>query len=159
MVFVSTHVSHLSIFSTSSSRDCWNLLLTVGAWYFLVTVLLFRTCPLCWTATSAWTTKRFETIWTQTKALAHEKLHVFFSFKGFCCFYAAVLLPCSCSGWRGPGHPAAPDQSSCHGTCKPIWLTSQIIFTKGKNITWQQDWNLWVKNWIFASYWGQTIYR
>lgn len=37
------HISevHLSIFSTSSIRDCWNLLLTVGAWYFLVTVLLF----------------------------------------------------------------------------------------------------------------------
>lgn len=47
MVFpLLTRISHLSIFSTSSSRDCWNLLLTVGAWYFLVTVLLFLTCPL-----------------------------------------------------------------------------------------------------------------
>lgn len=87
MFFVLTHVSHLSIFSTSSSRDCWNLLLTVGAWYFLVTVLLFRTCPpLCWTMTSAWTTKRFETIWTQTKVLAHERLHLFFLLKDFVAF-------------------------------------------------------------------------
>lgn len=45
---VLTHISHLSILSTSSSRDCWNLLLTVGAWYFLVTGLLFLMCPpLC----------------------------------------------------------------------------------------------------------------
>lgn len=57
----------LSIFSTSSSRDCWNLLLTVGAWYFLVTVLLFLIWPpLCWPVTSVWTRKRFDTIWTHT---------------------------------------------------------------------------------------------
>ncbi len=59
---------HLSIFSTSSSRDCWNLLLTVGAWYFLVTVLLFLMWPpLCWPMTSAWARKRFDTIWTHTQ--------------------------------------------------------------------------------------------
>lgn len=39
--YLSIHHAHLSIFSTNSSRDCWNLLLTVGAWYFLVTVLPF----------------------------------------------------------------------------------------------------------------------
>lgn len=78
--------AHLSIFSTSSSRDCWNLLLTVGAWYFLVTVLLFLMWPpLCWPVTSAWTRKRFDTIWT------HEYTHPF----------THIYCDCLCCLWIG----------------------------------------------------------
>lgn len=89
------NVCHLSIFSTSSSSDCWNLLLTVEAWYRLVTVLLFLTWPVCWLETSAWTMKSLDTIWTHTGPNKHN-IHKVISY--LCsheleCTYADTLSP------------------------------------------------------------------
>lgn len=122
-------VLHLSIFSNSSSRDCWNLLLTVGAWYLLVTVLLFLWWPpFCCPVTSPWAKNRFDTIWV-TWRINYIYIYCFFFYYFSknpldirCMMLSCVfpLWPCFCSGWTDQGCPVEPGRSSYPGTYEPV---------------------------------------